>query len=166
MDGKKQSVASVVWRQQGWVFALLVVAGIGLGAIRISSHQTAVEFSKNGIEVIGEITHMKDYTSSNRRKFNVSYTFVTAADPYNTGSQLVSEPFYKTLTDGGAIRVWYLPTDPTVNAVDLDKLTNGVGLTMMIAVGLILVGSVGGGFAIQRARANVQSSRDRGAESR
>jgi hypothetical protein len=144
----------VLWHQHAWVYVLLVMAGIGLGAVRVSSYQAAAAFSANGVEVVGEITHMNDYTSSNRKTFNVSYTFATTGDPYNSGNQRVSEPFYETLTDGGTISVWYLPSDPSVNVVDLDKLESGFWLSMMAALGLILAGGVGGALAVLRARAS------------
>ncbi len=167
MADKSQSITSELLRQKSWVYALLVVVGIGLGAIGVSSYQSAAEFSTNGAKVIGEITLLHDYGGVSDRSvkrsktFNVSYTFATADDPHNNGSQLVSERFYENLSDGGPISVWYLAVDPKQNVVDLDKLTNGLWLTMMSAMGLILTGIVGGGLAIQRARANVRSNRDR-----
>lgn len=156
MERKNQSLLSVLWHQQAWVYVLLIMAGIGLGAVRVSSYQAAAAFSANGVEVVGEITHMTDYSSSNRKTFTVSYTFATAGDPYNNGSQNVSERFYRTLSDGDAVGVWYLSSDPSVNVVDLDRLKSGFGMTMMAALGLILAGCVGGGLAVMRAREHVE----------
>lgn len=157
MESEKQSVIAALWRQQIWIFALMVLAGIGLGAIKISNSQTADAFSENGVEVIGEITHMTDYSGSkNRKTFSISYTFATTADPYNRGEQRVSQGFYEAQTEGGPITIWYLPTDPTQNAVDLGKLSQGFGLTLMAALGLILAGIVSGGFAVKRALVQVR----------
>lgn len=151
MESNRQSVMGTLWRQKIWVFALLILAGTGLGAIKISDNHAATEFSKNGIEVIGEITHMTDYSSSKKKTFSISYAFATTADPYNNGEQLVSQEFYEAQTDAGPIAVWYLPADPTQNAIDLGKLSQGFGLTLMMALGLILTGIVGGGITIMRA---------------
>lgn len=162
MSYQKRSLASFVWRQQGWVFALLVIAGIGLGAIKLASYQTASQFTADGVEVIGEVTHMTDYSTSSgksisgRNSFRVSYTFATPSDPYNNGIQDVSEQFYKAQTDGGPISVWYLPSDPTSNAVDLDKLSSGFWLTLAIAAGVFLAGAIGLNFSVARARACIK----------
>ncbi len=155
MQSEKRSVIGASWRQQIWIFALMILAGIGLGAIKISNSQTANAFSNNGVEVIGEITHMTDYISSKKKTFSISYTFATTADPYNGGEQLVSQEFYEAQTDGGPIAIWYLPSDPTQNAVDLGKLSQAVGLTLMAALALIHAGIIGGGFAVKRALAQV-----------
>jgi len=151
----------MVWRQQGWAFALLVIAGLGLGAFKISDYQTASQFAEDGVEVVGEVTHMTDYSSrtgsgGSSKKFRVSYTFATPEDPYNNGIQDVSERFYEAQTDGGPITVWYLPTDPTSNAVDLDKLSSGFGLTLAIAAGVIIAGMIGLNFSLARARACIK----------
>ncbi len=159
MSGKSQTIMGELWHQKSWVFLLLIVAGIGLGAVKASSYRAAAEFSQNGVAVIGEITHMNDYSSANRSKtFDVSYTFATAADPFNHGNQRVSERFYDTLADGEEVDVWYLPNDPSVNVVDIEKLTAGFGLTIMLAMGLILTGIVGGGFAIRNAYLKTRSN--------
>ena len=156
MESERQSVLGALWRQQIWVFALMILVGIGLAAIKISNSRTADAFAKNGVEVIGEITHMTDYTSSKKKTFSISYTFATTTDPYNGGEQLVSQEFYEAQADGGPIAIWYLPTNPTQNAVDLGKLSQGFGLTLMAAMGLILAGIIGGGFAVRRAIAQVR----------
>ena len=157
MESKKQSVIGALWRQQIWIFALMILAGIGLGAVKISDSQTADAFSENGVEVIGEITDMTDYSGSkNKKTFIISYTFATTADPYNSGQQLVSQTFYEAQTKGGPIAIWYMPTDPTQNVVDLGKLSRGFGLTFMAALGLILAGVISGGFAVKRAITQVR----------
>ncbi len=161
MNYQKRSLASYVWRQQIWAFALLVAAGLGLGAIKISDYQTASQFAEDGVKVVGEVTHMKYYSSrtgsgGSSKTFRVSYTFATPEDPYNNGIQGVSEQFYEALTDGAPIAVWYLPSDPTSNVVDLDKLSSGLGLTLAIAAGVILAGAIGIGFSIARARACIK----------
>ena len=152
METQQPSVFSAVWGQQIWVYALMIFAGVGLGMIKYGAYQTASAFAGNGVEVVGEITHMTDYTSSKKKTFHISYTFATATDPYNNGEQLVSQAFYEAQTDGGPIGVFYLPTDPTKSVVDLGKLSGGFGPTMMVALGLILGGAAGGYFAFQRAR--------------
>lgn len=161
MSYQKRSLASMVWRQQGWAFALLVIAGLGLGAIKISDYQTASQFAEDGVGVVGEVTHMTDYSSrtgssGSSKTFRVSYTFATPSDPYNNGIQDVSERFYEAQTDGGPIAVWYLPSDPTSNAVDLDKLSSGFGLTLAIAAGVFLIGMIGLNFSVTRARACIK----------
>ena len=162
MSYQKRSLAGYVWRQQGWAFALLVIAGLGLGAFKVSAYQTASQFASDGVEVIGEVTHMSDYSTSSgksisgRDTFRVSYTFATPSDPYNNGIQDVSERFYEAQTDGGPITVWYLPTDPTSNAVDLEKLSSGFGLTLAIAAGVFIAGMIGLNFSVARARACIK----------
>jgi hypothetical protein len=156
MTYEKQSVAGYMWRQQAWVFALLILAGLGLGAIKVAAYQSASRFAAEGIGVIGAVSHMQDYTSGKRKTFRISYSFATPADPYNNGSQGVSEAFYDAQTDGGPIPVIYLPTDPTVNVVELSKLSKGFLITLAAAVGLIVAGVIGAYFAASRAYACVQ----------
>tara|TARA_R110000868_G_C10760210_1_gene753875 strand:+ start:87 stop:782 length:696 start_codon:yes stop_codon:yes gene_type:complete len=152
MSYRKRSIAVYLWRQQIWVSALLVAAGLVLGAIKVSTYQTASQFAEDGVKVIGEVTRMTDYSSSSRKTYRVSYTFATPADPYNNGIQGVSERFYETQTVGAPIAVWYLPTDPTSNVVDLEKLSSWFGLSMAIAAGVTLAGAIGAGISISRAR--------------
>lgn len=152
---KKKSVAGYMWRQHGWAFALLALAGLGLGAIKISAYQTASQFAAHGVEVVGEVTHMTDYSTKSRPSFSVSYTFATASAPYNNGNQAVSKSFYQALTDGGPISVWYLPSDPASSVVDRGKLSAGFGPALALAAALILAGVIGGSFSISRARACV-----------
>ena len=162
MSYQKRSLAGYVWRQQGWAFALLVIAGLGLGAFKVSAYQTASQFAADGVQVIGEVTHMTDYATtrgkslSGSKTFRMSYTFATPSDPYNNGIQDVSELFYEAQTDGSPIAVWYLPSDPTSNAVDLEKLSSGFGLTLAIAAGVFLIGMIGVNFSVTRARACIK----------
>jgi predicted membrane-bound mannosyltransferase len=156
MAYEKRSVAGYMWRQQAWVFALLILAGFGLGAVKVAAHQLAAQFSAEGVEVIGAVSNMQNYTSEKRETFRIAYSFATPADPYNNGIQSVSEAFYDAQTDGGPIPVIYLPTDPTVNVVELSKLSNGFWITMAAAVSLIVAGAIGAYFAASRAYACVQ----------
>ncbi|MBQ0803783.1 MAG: DUF3592 domain-containing protein [Sulfitobacter sp.] len=162
MSYQKRSLASFTWHRQGWVFAILVIAGLGLGAFKVSAYQTASQFAADGVQVIGEVTHMTDYATtrgkslSGSKTFRMSYTFATPSDPYNNGIQDVSEEFYGAQKDGGPITVWYLPSDPTSNAVDLEKLSSGFWLTLAIAAGVFLAGMIGLNFSVTRARACIK----------
>lgn len=152
MVTKRPSFKSAVLGEKVWVYALMILAGIALGMIKYNAYQTAYVFSKDGVEVLGNITHMTDHTGSKRKSFSISYTFATATDPYQNGEQMVSEAFYDAQTDGGQIGVVYLPSYPSQSVVDLGKLSGGFGLTMLAALGLILGGAAGGYLAFQRAR--------------
>ncbi len=156
MAYKKRSVAGYMWRQQAWVFALLIMAGFGLGAIKVAAYQSASRFAAEGVEVIGAVTHMNDYISGKRKSFSISYTYSTPADPYTNGLQYVSGSFHDAHTNGGPISVTYLPTDPTINVVEPAKLSKGFWISMAVAAGLIVAGASGAYFAAARARACVQ----------
>ena len=156
MAYKKRSAVGYMWRKQAWVFAVLVLAGLGLGAIKTADYQLASRFDAEGVEVIGAVSHMNDYANRNRETYRISYTFDTPDDRYNSGLQDVSETFYDAQAVGGPITVWYLPTDPTVNIVEPTKLSSGFWVTMIAAAGLVFSGFIGAYFATVRARACVQ----------
>ncbi|WP_289042714.1 DUF3592 domain-containing protein [uncultured Aliiroseovarius sp.] len=160
MDEPKQTVIGVLWRQRFWVFPLLVAAGIGLGMFKISAYQQAAAFSDKGVKVVGEITNLHEYQNKQRTTYRVSYTFVTAADPYTQGKQRVREPLFDTLTEGGPVDVWYLPNDPKRNVIDLDALTHLFWLTLFCASGLIFAGLWGGWLAVKSARATVEENQN------
>ncbi len=136
------------------------LAGLGLGAIKVATFQSASRFADEGVEAIGQVTHMTSYDSGRhgtfRETFRISYSFATPIDPYTNGLQDVSETFYEAHTDGGPISVIYIATDPTVNVVELAKLSKGFWISMVAAAGLIVAGAVGAYFAATRARACVK----------
>ncbi|WP_417247159.1 DUF3592 domain-containing protein [Celeribacter sp.] len=155
MDEPKQTLTKVMWRQQIWVYPLLVAAGVGLGAFKISEFQKAAAFTDHGVKVVGEVTYLHETRTNKPNTYSVSYIFITEADPYKRGKQLVREQLFDTLSDGGPIDVWYLPDDPEQSAVDLGYLTRYFRLALFCSAGLIFTGFVGGWFAVKRAHATV-----------
>lgn len=160
MVGQKQTVTGVIWRQQIWVYPLLIIAGIGLGMLKISDYRTAAVFSDSGIKVVGEVTNLHEIITNKPNTYDVAYIFATEADPYNRGNQRVREQLFDTLSDGGPIVVWYLPDDPTQNAVDLGYLRRYFWLALFCSAGLIFTGLGGGWFAVKRARATVLANQN------
>jgi hypothetical protein len=161
MDEPKQTLAKVMWRQQIWVYPLLVAAGIGLAMLRISEYQKAAAFTEHGVKVVGEVTNLHMTITNKPTTYSVSYFFATEADPYNRGLQSVREQLFDTLSDGGPVDVWYLPGDPEQSVVDLGYLTRNFWLALVSSAVLIFTGLVGGWFAVKRARATVLGQ-DRG----
>jgi hypothetical protein len=155
MDEPKQTLTKVMWRQQIWVYPLLVAAGIGLAMLRISEYQKAAAFTEHGVKVVGEVTNLHMTITNKPTTYSVSYFFATEADPYNRGLQSVREQLFDTLSDGGPVDVWYLPVDPEQSVVDLGYLTRYFWLALLCSAGLIFTGLVGGWFAVKRARATV-----------
>jgi hypothetical protein len=157
MSYKKRTVAGYALRQNGWAFAVLIIAGLALGAIKISASQTASQFAANGVQAVGQVTNMTERKNGNHaRTYRLSYTFPTAADQFYNGIQSVSEEFYDAQTVGADIAVTYMPTDPTVSVVEPEKLTKGFWVTIAAALGLIIAGIWGGLFTVSRARASIQ----------
>jgi hypothetical protein len=155
MDGQKQTLTGVMWRQQIWVYPLLIIAGIGLGMLKMSDYRTAAAFSDSGIKVVGAVTNLHKTITNRPNTYDVAYIFATEADPYNRGAQRVREQLFDTLSDGGPVDVWYLPDDPKQSAVDLGYITRYFWLALSCAAGLIFTGLVGGLFAVRRACATV-----------
>ncbi|WP_301070402.1 DUF3592 domain-containing protein [Pseudooceanicola sp.] len=160
MDGRKQTVIGAMWRQQIWVYPLLVAAGIGFGMLKISDYQKTAAFLDHGVKVVGEVTHLHETITNKPNTYDVAYIFATEADPHTRGEQRVREQLFDTLSDGGPIDVWYLPDDPKQNAVDLGHLTRYFWLALFCSAGLIFTGLVGGWFTVKRARATVLASQD------
>lgn len=153
----KRSAMGYFMLRQGWVFALLVAAGLGLGAYEISAHQTVSRFASEGVDAVGQVTQKSDYSGrkGSNRTYRLSYSFPTPADPYTHGLQSVSEAFYDAQSEGADIVVRYLPSDPAISAVEPDKIAKGFWLGMAASIGLVLGGIAGGAFAMSRARACV-----------
>ncbi|MEQ9462447.1 MAG: DUF3592 domain-containing protein [Haliea sp.] len=140
-------------RGRGWVYALLVAAGLGLGVYEISSYRTASRFAVEGVDSRGVVTHKADYSNGNRKTFRLSYTFPTPDDPYTHGNQNVSGPFYHAQTEDAEIVVRYLPSDPSMNVVEAASMTKGFWMGMLLSLGLILGGAGGAVLGWSRARA-------------
>ncbi|MCV2894349.1 DUF3592 domain-containing protein [Lentibacter sp. XHP0401] len=155
MDEPKQTLAKVMWRQQIWVYPLLIAAGIGFAMLKISDYRKAAAFTDHGVKVVGEVTNLHETITNKPNTYDVAYIFPTEADPYNRGNQRVREQLFDTLSDGGPIDIWYLPDDPKQSAVDLGYLTRYFRLALLCSAVLMLTGLVGGWFAIKRARATV-----------
>jgi len=155
MDEPKQTLSKVMWRQQIWVYPLLVAAGVGLGAFKISDYQKAAAFTDHGVKVVGEVTNLHENISNKPNTYDVAYIFATEADLHSRGNQRVREQLFDTLSEGGPINVWYLPDDPKQSAVDLGHLTRYFWLALLCSAGLIFTGLVGGWVAVKRACATV-----------
>ncbi len=131
-------------RERGWVYALLVIAGLGLGAYEMASYRTASRFADEGVDARGVVTHMSNYSNNGTRKtFRLSYTFPTPGDPYTQGTQDVSGPFYDAQAEDAEIPVRYLASDPSMNVVEPANITKGFWVGMLLAISLVL-GGVGG----------------------
>jgi len=160
MSYKKQTVAGHVWRQNVWAFALLIIAGLALGAIKMSALQTASQFAANGAQAVGQVTDMTAQNSGKSRKtYRLSYTFSTADDPFNNGIQNVSKAFYDTQTVGADIVVTYLPANPASSIVEPEKITKGFWVGIAAAAGLVLAGIWGGMLSVSRARVSIRVAR-------
>ena len=155
MTDEKRASAGNFWKQQGWAYALLVAAGLGLGAYAISTSRLAARLATEGIEGVGQVTNKSESrgNKSSNRTYQMSYSFITPEDPYTHGKQNVSKAFYDAQTDGGDIRVLYLPSDPTISAVEPGKIANAFWPTLGVSIALVLGGLAGGGYALSRARA-------------
>ena len=144
--------------QQSWVFALLIVAGVALGAIEIASYRTFSRLTVEGVESTGLVTHKGEHNApriGRTKSFRLSYSFPTTEDSYVQGIQDVSEVFFDAQAVDGEITVRYLTSDPSTNFVEPTKLTKGFWVGLAASIGLILGGFVGGFFALSRARACV-----------
>ncbi len=140
-------------RERGWVYALLIAAGLGLGVYEVSSYRTASRFAAEGVDSRGVVTHKSDYSNGNRKTFRLSYTFPTPDDPYTHGTQNVSGPFYHAQTEDAEIVVRYLPSDPSMSVVEAANVTKGFWVGMLLSLGLVLGGAGGAFIGCVRARA-------------
>ncbi|TDE34807.1 DUF3592 domain-containing protein [Antarcticimicrobium sediminis] len=158
MSFKKRTAAGFFWREQGWVYGLLIVAGLGLGAVKLTEYQTASRIYNEGVNVDGLVTGLWSKPLGDAKtgpSYSVRYSFPTPDDPYTNGSQNVSKTFYETLIKDAEIAVRYLPTDPTISAVEPETVARAFWLAMALSVGLVIVGLGGGLHNISRARASV-----------
>lgn len=158
MNYRKRSTARYLMLQQSWVYALLIVAGLGLAAIEISSYRTFSRISVEGVEAAGLVTNKSEQRSGRDNKgksYRLSYSFETADGSYIQGIQDVTEEFFDAQAVDGKIAVLYLPSDPSTNFVEPSKLTKGFWVGVFASIGLILGGIAGGFFAVSRARACV-----------
>ncbi|MDO6458666.1 DUF3592 domain-containing protein [Celeribacter halophilus] len=134
---------------------MLVAAGVGFGAFKISEYQKVTAHTDHGVKVVGQVTNLHETITNKPNTYSVSYIFATEADPNNRGLQRVREQLFDTLSDGGPVDVWYLPVDPEQSVVDLGDLTRYFWLALLCSAGLIFTGLVGGWFAAKRARATI-----------
>lgn len=151
---EKRTPLGYFWRQQGWVYVLLVVAGLALGAFKISEGQTASRMSAEGIDTVGQVTN-KSFSlhgTPSRKTYQLSYSFPTPADPYTHGMQSVSLAFYDAQSEGAEIVVRYIPSDTTISAVEPESIVKLFWVTLAASVGLVLGGIGGGAHAMSRAR--------------
>ncbi|WP_197493359.1 DUF3592 domain-containing protein [Woeseia oceani] len=155
MNYKKRSMADYLMLQQSWVYAILIVAGLGLAAIKMSSYSTFSRVSVEGVEAVGLVTNKSEQRSGRDNKgktYRLSYSFETADGSYIQGIQSVTEAFFDAQAVDGEIAVLYLPSDPQTNFVEPSKLTKGFWVAVFASIGLILGGIAGGFFAVSRAR--------------
>ena len=155
MNYKKRSTAGYLLLQQSWVYALLIVAGLGLAAIEVSSYRTFSHISVEGVAADGLVTNKSEGWSGRENKsksYQLSYSFETADGSYIQGIQSVTEEFFDAQAVDGKITVLYLPSDPSTNFVEPGKLTKGFWVGVFASIGLILGGIAGSFIAVSRAR--------------
>ncbi|WP_372841774.1 DUF3592 domain-containing protein [Phaeovulum sp.] len=157
MRFKKRTAVGYFWHQQGWIYALLILAGIALATFKITEAQAAARVLADGVEAVGQVTD-KSYSSRAGKgltTYRLGYSFPTPDDPYTRGEQVVSQTFYDAQSEGAEILVRYLPSDVGISAVEPDSLATLYWLALAASAGLVLAGLAGGAYTILRALACV-----------
>ena len=154
MSEHNQSAAGHFWRDKGWVFGLMIVAGIALGGFKVSQNQSAGQMARDGVDAIGTVTHKTNRQSApgKTRHFSLSYSFAIPDDPYVNGMQDVTKSLYDSVREGGEITVRYIAADPSINVADPANMNANFGLALIAAAGLVGAGLFGGFFEFRRAR--------------
>lgn len=154
MSGDWKTASQYFWRKNGWGFAVLIIAGLGLGVFKMTEYRFAKQIEQYAVEAVGTVTgkYESKHGSGKKTRYQVSYSFVSPDDPYTNGEQVVSEVFFAAQTEGAAINVRYLPSDPLVSVVDSESMVRNGSLTLLISVALVIGGIIGTAVTVQRAR--------------
>ncbi|WP_458793033.1 hypothetical protein [Yoonia sp. MH D7] len=143
-------------RDKGWIYALMIIAGIALAGFKFSENQSAAEMANDGVDAIGIVTHKKQSQtksgSGSTVHYSLSYSFAIPNAPYVTGMQDVSKTLYDSVSEGAEITVRYILTDPSINVADLTNMNTNFGLALMAAAGLFFSGLIAGALGIRRAQ--------------
>lgn len=121
------------------VFALAGLLGIGFS---VNEWMIRQRLQTSGIAVQGKITELNIVSDEGDRIYYATFSYqVLASEQVLSRRENVGATFYRTLSEGQAININYLPDDPkTARIVRTPPMTS--------AVELLLPALVGGGFIV------------------
>ncbi len=133
----------------GWIFAAMVVVGIGLAVPAVSELRKGWRLEEAGAEVNGRVTALVRGTRSCGKDnmqtcddYTVGFAYA-AAGGVRQGTASVTAGFYGGLRQGGPVGVRYVVDDPAITEVDFGTTLIGAVALWLIALGFAVPGGIG-----------------------
>ncbi len=147
MAAGKRGVMSLTFATPGWIYAILIVVGIGIAIPAEVMFEEAWRLQMGGATVIGQVSRLWLDTHScghdnmqTCTSYNVAYGFDSGV--WRQTQVEVSREFYSALRESGPIAVRYVVSDPTINEVEFGWTLFGAVVFLAFAAAFALVGGL------------------------